>query len=199
MGSRKQFPVTALLGFGLFAGACADDEVAAEYEPVVEIEVNPDVDLSQYATFDIVDPKLNAEGEPPPNFTAIQAELEQAIVDEMRVKGLTRVSGSPQLLINPLINVEPATDAAQFYQSAYGWYWGYEYLWTVQYEYTEGTLVLDVLDVADPELAGDDVLVYRGAVMGLLAEDLDVIELQIRNATAAVLASWPGCTRAPDV
>jgi hypothetical protein len=182
------------LGFGVLVGACAEEEPEPSYEPVVEVEVNRDVDLSKYTSFDIIDPAPSAEGEPPPQVIEAQAQLEDAIVAELSAKGLTRDRKSPQLLVNPLVNVEQATSAARYYEAYYGWYWGYEYLWTLEYDYLDGSLVLDVVDRGDPDDVGDDLLVYRGAVHGLLAEDIDVIELQIRNATQAIFAQWPTST-----
>lgn len=195
MGIRNNFTIAMMLGLGLLVAACAEEEPEPEYQPSVDIEVNPDVDLSKYMTFDIVNPSPNAAGDPPANFAEAQAELEEAIVAELGDKGLTRDRESPQLLVNPLVSTTPATGVQQFYESVYGWYWGYEVLWTVKYDYIEGTLVLDVLDRRDPEDTSDDVLVYRGAASGLMAEDIEVIKLQIRNATHAIFASWPACTR----
>lgn len=191
MMNRNPLHICMLVGLGVMLGACAEDEPDASYEPDIEVEVNPDADFSQYTSFDIVDPIPSASGDPPPEFRNVQTTLEDAIVAELSDKGLTRDRNSPQLLVNPLVSLEPATDAAQFYQAYYGWYWGYEYLWTVNYEYVDGSLVLDVVDRGNPDDDADDLLVYRGAARGLMAEDLDVIELQLRNATQAIFAQWP--------
>jgi hypothetical protein len=193
MMSRNHFLVSMLLGSVLLVGACADkdDESADNYEPQVEIEVNPDVDFSKYISYDIVDPSPNASGDAPAELIEVKAELEQAIVAELKKKGLRRDPNSPQLLVNPLVNYKRATDAKQFYEAYYGWYWGYEYLWTVYYDYIDGSLVIDVVDRRDPGDIGDDLLVYRGAVYGFMAEDVDVIKLHIRNATQAIFSEWP--------
>ncbi|HLT34675.1 MAG TPA: DUF4136 domain-containing protein [Enhygromyxa sp.] len=188
----------ATLGAGLLLGACKDDEQQDEqssYEAKIEVEVNPDVDFSQYTSFDVVNPAPNAAGDPPPQFIDFQLEVEDAIAAELSAKGLTRDRNSPQLLVNPMVSLEPASSAAQFYESYYGWYWGYEALWAFNYDYTEGSLVIDVVDRGNPDDLGDDVLVYRGAAYGLMAQDREVIQLQLRNATQAIFAEWP--TTAP--
>lgn len=198
---RRHIPVCVLLGVGSLLGACKDDgdgDSQGEYEPSVEVEANPDVDLTQYSTFDIVDPAPNATGDAPRQFLDFQIELEDAIVAELTGKGLTRDRTSPQLLVNPLVNIEPATGTTQFYESYYGWYWGYDAVWTVTYDYDKGSLVLDVVDRGQPDDVGDDVLVYRGAVHGLLAQDSEVIALQLRNATQAIFAEWPTRTPGPQ-
>jgi hypothetical protein len=193
MSSRNHFFVPLLLGFAMTVGACGDDDDDDEqdYQVQSDIEVNPDVDFSKYTSFDIVDPAPNATGDPPAEFVEAQAELEKAIVAELEDHGLRRDPNSPQLLVNPLVSTKRATGARQFYEAYYGWYWGYEYLWTLEYDYIDGSLVIDVVDRGDPEDVGDDLLVYRGAVYGMMSEEIDVIKLQIRNATQAIFAEWP--------
>jgi hypothetical protein len=48
-----------------------------------------------------------------------------------------------------------------------------------------------VVDQGDRADIGDDVLVYRGVADGLMAEDIEVIKLELRNAARAIFASWP--------
>jgi hypothetical protein len=189
---RKYFLVPMLVGFATFAGACGDDDddEDEDYEPRVEVEVNPDVDFSQYISFDIVDPAPTS-GDPPAEYIEIKDQLEQAIIAELKDKGLRHDPNSPQLLVNPLVSIKRATDQATFYEAYYGWYWGYEYQWTVDYDYLDSSLVIDVVDRRDPGDIADDLLVYRGAVYGLMAEDVEVIKLHIRNATQAIFADWP--------
>jgi hypothetical protein len=163
MMSRNYSLVPMLFGFVMLVGACKDDEAPEEdYEPRVEAE-----------------------------YVEIKAQLEEAIIAELKDKGLRHDPNSPQLLINPLVSIKRATGQAQFYEAYYGWYWGYEYQWTVEYDYLDSALVIDVVDRRDPDDIADDLLVYRGAVYGLMAEDLDVIKLHIRNATQAIFADWP--------
>lgn len=187
--------LTALLGLWVLASvACKPDEPETndeQPEPVVEIEINPDVDFSTYTTFDIVDPSVHIEGEPAQDFDVIQTQLEQAIVTQLTDKGLTRDTEAPQLLVNPFIATSEATDQPRFYESYYGWYYGYLYTWTVKIDYTTGSLLLDVVDQGDLEDIADDVLVYRGAAIGLMAQDIEVVKLQVRNTTQAIFADWP--------
>lgn len=191
MNNRNLLHICMFFGAGVLMGACAEDEPEPTYEPSIAVETNNEVDLSKYTTFDIVDPSPNAMGDPPPEFVEVQDELVNAIEAELNDKGLTRDPNSPQLLVNPLVNVQQATAAATFYEAYYGWYWGYQYAWTTTYEYLDGSLLIDVVDRGSPDDMADDVLVYRGVAQGLMAQDLDVIELQIRNATKAIFAQWP--------
>jgi hypothetical protein len=185
------------LGFGLLLGACARDEEeqSAVYEPAVAAEANPNVNLTLYSTFDIVNPVPSAMGEPPRQFLDAQTELEDAIVAELGGKGLTRDRTSPQLLVNPLIGQQPTSTAAQFYDAAYGWYWGYEHLWTSDAQHVEGTIVLDVVDRRDVDDVDDDVLVYRGSAQGLMAQDGEVIERELRSSVKQIFAQWPMSAR----
>lgn len=185
--ARSFAPVLALV-----LSACPDpDEPAPEYTLDVQIEALPGVDLATYASFDVVTPITQAAEDPPYDFALIEDELVAAIVAELVDKGLTRDPEAPELLINPIVNVREVDDRYRMFGSFYGWYWGYQYLWTAYYEFTRGTLILDVVDQGALDDPYDDLLVYRGIARGLMAEDIDVIRLELRNATAAIFAQWP--------
>ncbi|NJK31330.1 MAG: DUF4136 domain-containing protein [Deltaproteobacteria bacterium] len=181
----------SLLASLLVVGACSDDDDEPEYEPNIDIEINPDADFADFMTFDIVDPTLHTDDVPPREFVEVETQIEDAIVEQLGAKGLTRTSDRPDLLINPFASVSTVSDEAQFYETYYGYYWGYEYLWTVGFDYQIGSLLIDVVDQGDPDDTADDVLVYRGVAEGLLSEDIEVIKLQIRNATKAIFVAWP--------
>jgi hypothetical protein len=190
----RHSPLALLLAAGIVAPACADeDDVPDEpYQPTVETEINPDVDFSQYSSFDVIDPEAAVDGDPPPEFAAYQQQINDSVIAELRGEGLTHDPDDPQLLVNPFVSIEAATGAYTFYDAYWGWYYGYEYLWTLRYDYTDGSLMFDVVDRGDPDDIADDVLVYRGVAVGLLGEDPEIIKLQIRNATRAIFADWPG-------
>lgn len=188
-----------ILGSCPLVAGCAEDQpetdTEVEVEPDsdfhVEVEINHEVDFSQYTSFNIVDPTLAIAGNPPPEFLEVQAELTDAIVAELRAQGLTRDTESPQLLINPLVNLEVEISLEDFYDAYYGSYWGYDYFWTVEYDYSLGSLLLDVVDRGDPEDVEDDLLVFRGAAHGMLAADIEVIEAQLEPVTREIFGRWP--------
>lgn len=174
--------------------ACADDKdttAAPAQQPTIETEINPDADFSQFTSFDLIDPETAIDEEPPPDFDSYQAAIEAAVIDELTRKGLTYDTGAPDLLVNPFVSVEQVSEAYSFYDAYWGWYYGYEYLWTTEVEYAEGSLLIDVIDRRERDDIADDVLVYRGVAQGLLAQDSEVIKLQLRNATHAIFADWP--------
>ena len=186
----------------LALGACADERFAAEpeYELAVDVDVNPDAMLSSYATFDVVDPREQVDDSPLASFDEIEPQLNEAIVEALTAKGLSHDTESPDLLVNPLVTISEVTDQYSFYDAYYGWYWGYDHLWTVSYEFSRGSLVIDVVDPGEPEDAmddmnemdeTDDMLVYRGVAWGLMAEDLAIIELELRNAVREIFEDWP--------
>ncbi|MFO7566444.1 MAG: DUF4136 domain-containing protein [Enhygromyxa sp.] len=195
--SPTRLPIASLLGACLLLAACGDEGEASEdesgaYEPTVEVEVNQNADLSRYTTYDIVNLTPSPQGIPPRALLDVQAQIDDAIVAELGSRGLTRDRSSPQLLVNPLVNREPTTSTGEFYQSMFGWYWGYDYVWTVEFEYAEGSLVLDVVDRGDVDDVGDDLLIYRGAVHALIAQDSEVIRRELRSSVQAMFAGWPG-------
>lgn len=157
----------------------------------VEAEANPQIDFSKYTSFDVVDPTPNATGDPPPAFVDVQVDLNDAIIDELTNKGLYRDPHSPQLLVNPLVSVDSAAATASLYDAVYGWYWGYDHQWMADFDYEDDSLLIDVIDRGDPANAEDDVLVCRGIAIGLMAEDRDVIEARLREATQAIFDKWP--------
>jgi hypothetical protein len=177
--------------------ACEDDETQKHYE--VTIEVNPDVDFSQYKTFDVVDPTedLDPEDLPdggvgaPEDFLALKDELLMSIVKEMEALGLTLDTENPDLMVSPFMRVEEKTGDVMFYSYFYGYYWGYEFTWTVTVDYGLGTLILDVVSLGSSPDINDDVLVFRGITEGVLGREIDVVLLQTRNAVDAIFAGWP--------
>jgi hypothetical protein len=178
--------------------ACSDDDDTQErYE--VTIEVNPDVDFSQFQTFDVVDPTedLDPEDTPdggvgaPEDFLALKDELLMSIVKEMEALGLTLDTENPDLMVSPFMRVDEKTSDVMFYSYFYGYYWGYEYTWTVNIDYNLGTLILDVVSLGSSPDINDDVLVFRGIAEGVLGREIDVVLLQTRNAVDAIFAGWP--------
>jgi hypothetical protein len=169
-------------------GACAGPPTPGEriYEQEIHVEINPDVDFDDYASFDVLDPVEGAgAGEAPFELEEVHEQLTNAIIAELTARGLTHDTDDPALLVNPLVSVADSFDRHSFYQATYGWYWGYEHQWTVGYELRRGSLVLDVVDL------DADLLVYRGTATDLMAEDADVIKLELRNATRTIFAGWP--------
>lgn len=172
--------------------ACAEPvEEEVGYEVDVVVDINPDVDLSSYSSFDVVVPSSRVEDPAPYEFAEVEGLVVDAVVAELTARGLTRDTAAPELLVNPVVNVNTVTSILHFYDSYYGWYWGYDYLWTIGYEFARGTLIVDVVDQGAIEDIEDDLLVYRGIARGMMAEDLEVIELEIRNAMLEIFAEWP--------
>jgi hypothetical protein len=163
----------------------------------VTIELNPDVDLARYTSFAVLDPVQILATAPPPEYAALAAEIDAAIIAELTSKGLVYVPDGldgpdePDLLVNPLVSVARATNAASFYTAYWGWYYDYQARWTLVWDYPVGSLMLDIVDPRDRDDTADDVLVYRGVARGLLAGDTDVLGLELRNATRALFADWP--------
>lgn len=184
-------PAAALLGACLLLGACRDESTRPGYQLDVEVQHDPDVVLSGYSSFEVVAPTTMVDEPPPAAFAELEPEIVAAITDELIGKGLVADDAKPELLVHPLVTINEVGDSLDFYDAHWGWYWGYPYAWAVDEDLPRGSLVIEVVDQRPGPSPFDDRLIYRGSVRGLLAEDVEVIRAELREAMQAMFAEWP--------
>ena len=177
--------VTLFCAFALFSG-CASISVNYDYDEAV--------DFSQYKSFSwmTVDSKDVAGGDKMANNGLLSQRVQQAVNGQMAARGLRESESGSDLL---LVYHFGATDKIQVTDWGYGYsgyysHYGYGYggRQLDVYQYTEGTLVIDIVDAAN------NTLVWRGTGTGVVESGQKTpgeIQVKIDKAVAEIMASFP--------
>jgi len=105
-----------------------------------------------------------------------------AIDAQMAAKGFTK-SETPELYINVLASSKEKINVDNGY---YGGYWGPYYGGPSRvYQYTSGTIIIDIVDNAR------NILIWQGAGSGLNVSDLDNKAEEIPQAIEEIMAKFP--------
>jgi hypothetical protein len=144
----------------------------------VTIEFDRAADFSKYHTFAIRDGQLDSRN-PALNSELVRNHLEADIARALTAKGLTEVSGKPDLNVRYTFGAARRTEVEAY---PAGWYgWGTRY---VRVPYAEGTLVIDLRDPATRSL------LWRG----IAAEDKNdpaKLEGKLDDMVKKPLAKYP--------
>jgi hypothetical protein len=159
----------------------------------IQHDFDPSADFSGYRTF-----RMMEESRPRPRSQQMyEARLETAISNEMTAKGL-RLSNNPDLLVawdaasegKKSVSTTGSTYGTGYYgRYGRGWRGGYSttYAHTTVNEWTEGTLIIDVIDAARERL------VFRGSAQAKLNERATPEERtrRLNEAVAMILENLP--------
>ena len=166
-----------------FISACASPG------PKVSSNLDPDTNFGSLKTFGFM-PELGTD-RPGGIRTPLSNMLMNAISKELEDRGMRQVD-SPEVLVNFFVNVEQKLDVYQvpttrsYYGYRYGRYrtWGgYE---TRVFEYSQGTLSIDLID---PQRK---MLVWEGVAQGRLRSDItEVTQERVDEVVGAVIAEFP--------
>jgi len=162
--------------------------------PQITTEADPEADFSQYHTFAFYSP-LAIE---PDGYTTPSGErMKAAVRSQLESRGYTYTTDRPDLWVNinaytqqqTDVNVMPTVDYAYYYSYRGRGYYVVPY-WrdrTDVYRYTEGTINVDLVDVARNRLVWEGIAVGRvGRVKDVAARDL-----RIDRAVADIFAKFP--------
>ena len=163
--------------------------------PKVHSDYDPSVDFSQFRTFGFFDP-LSIEGE---NYSSIFGQaFRDSIGRELRALGYTE-SENPDLKVNVSARLNEKTDvsvSANPYMSGYyyGYRRGYYDPWmgygfgttTHVNQYTEGTVNIDIIDMAKKRM------VWEGIAIGRVKENRNNAEIRqaISDAVSEMFAGY---------
>ncbi len=171
------------------AGLVALLTACAASGPRVTTNVDPAADFSAFKTYNLMRP-LGTDR--PGGFrTPLSNMLDDAVSLELERRGLQR-SNSPDLLVNFFVNTEQRMDVRQtptagsFHGHRRNRYstWG-SYRTTVR-QYTQGTLVIDLVD---PKR---NTLVWEGVAEGRLRRsDREITQERVDEVVGAILAELP--------
>lgn len=137
-------------------GALALLVAACTTSPKITSNVNPESDFSQYKTYNFASPMgTDRNGVQTPLTSMVKVSLGQ----EMENRGYT-LSDDPDLIVNAFVNTEQRMSVRQVPSGDpyfYGYRGGYYNTWggytTQVNEYTQGTLVVDLVDAKKNMLA----------------------------------------------
>jgi len=174
---------------GLILAACAASG------PTITSDYDPGIDFSQYRTYNYYTPmSIERKGYQ----TIIGQMFRNAIDREMQARGYVK-SEEPDLLMNVSARLEDKTKVTTYNDPYYGGYYGYRRgfydPWygyggstsTHVSQYTEGTVNIDMVDVAQKRM------VWEGVAIGKVHEDRTNEELRaaIDSGVAEMFSNYP--------
>jgi hypothetical protein len=148
---------------------------------------DPEYDLLNYRTFDWSQ-KTNIEaGNNPLYYNELNDKrIKTAVREQLAKRGYTQVDKNPELILHYHIIID---DRSVITPEPYGYYYGpyWMSMRTNVYQYTEGTLILDLMD------AKTNSLVWRGWAVSAIdmvytSEEVDKL---IKTAIAKVFRKFP--------
>jgi Domain of unknown function (DUF4136) len=162
--------------------------------PKVRADADPGADFSAYRSFGFMEPL----GTDRTGYRSILTErLKQSVSRQLEQRGYVRNDVRPDLRVNFFVNVEQKqqitttpTATIPYDGGYYGYRTGLYEPWPAydvhSYEYTQGTLTIDLVDVERRQL------VWSGVAEGRLTEaELRAPEEAIETAVSAVMAQYP--------
>lgn len=187
----KTINICMALAVMIFLGSCA----------VTDIE--PTKDFSAYKTFGFGEPEV-AVKDPAYKSGLIDARIKNAVREELGKRGIQYAEENPDLIVTYRTFTRDKVSSSNYsympymMMSPFGYYswrpiygypgygWGYPYGYPGgrNYNYTEGTLILDINDNATGEQ------VWRGMVRGSL-NNPSSLQKQLDKAVKAILKKYP--------
>jgi hypothetical protein len=176
-----------LAGTVLILAGCASG-------PKVRANFDKTVDFTQYKTFSFASPLgTDRAGYK----TIVSQHLTAAVRAELEARGLKLVEASPQLLVNfnAKLSEKLRTDTVPAPATGMGYYGyrgGYYSAWpmydseTIVTTYTEGTLNIDVVDIAKKQM------IWEGVAVGSVSEkDSENLQPAVQRVVAKVFTKYP--------
>ncbi|MCI0653710.1 MAG: DUF4136 domain-containing protein [Methylococcaceae bacterium] len=162
--------------------------------PLIRSDFDRTVDFKRYHSFGFFE-KLATDDERYESLTTLY--LKAAVTREMRNRGYTFIEKDPDLLVNFNIKLEEkqeiqTTSYPIGYYGYYGYRWGYYGAWggynynTYAYEYSEGTLNIDLVDRLRKQM------VWEGVAIGRVRQkDFEDVEKAVDNAVNLIFQNFP--------
>ncbi len=163
---------------------------------VVRALAAPDAHLANLRTFTIATPKtkkanaVSDDNDPMLANSISNQALRQDLATDFQAKGYTLTGASPNFAVAYYASAQNKLDVTDW---DYGYnYWGYHRFWrgygypveTVQ-QYTEGTVIVDVIDPATKEL------LWRGQGKAEVSKDPAAYIAELAKTVQAIVARFP--------
>lgn len=166
----KIYSILILIFAGVFLSSCNTVRVTYDYDRAT--------DFNTYKTYN-----YHQKGIEKLELNDLDKRRILAAIDtQMTAKGFTK-SDNPELYINILASSKEQVNIDNGYYGGYwGSYWGGP---SRVYQYTSGTIILDIIDNKK------NILIWQGAGSGLNVSDLDTKADDIPKAIEEILAKFP--------
>ena len=167
------FKVPMLLGIACLAACSSPMQVSSDYDKTAE--------FSQYKTYSFTDRSMQL----PINQLNLN-RLVQAVESNLAAKGLSSAT-DPDLLVDLVLTTEERRSATTYNTGPYAWRYGGGMSTINVEEYTEGTLIISLVD------AKQERLLWQGVGTKTIDPDLpaEKREERIKEAVDQVMASYP--------
>lgn len=164
----------------------------------VSAGINPAADLGKYKTFAWLRPDVKAGRNPMYNSDLLSATVKQSVGTELLTRGMKEDEEAPDALIqfHTYTQQQRRTNySGGFYPYFGGWgRWGGFYPYGMmgwggggypyQTQYTEGTLVIDILDAKTKEV------LWEGVAQGTLSGKINRIQNQINSSVRKMFTKY---------
>lgn len=180
----RQFSAAIMLVTAIAALGCAG--------PTVRTDFDPAVDFTTFHTFAFAGMTDVNQGGVLDN-SLMRKRVEGVVGEQFSSKGLREVglNDNPDLLVHYWVGLKEKQElrstgpavGAYGWRGAYGWGAGYSGVTT--YEYTEGTLILDLVTPVKKEL------VWRASMVGTLEDSKEKNLQLLKEAVAKAFADFP--------
>lgn len=174
----------------VFVTLCVSLIGCSSSKPLIRSDYDHSINFDQYHTFGFFEKLATDDG-----YERLTTQyLKTAVTSEMEARGYKFAKKDPDILINFNIKLK---DKQQVRTSAYpagyyGYRWGYYGAWggynydTYVYDYTEGTLNIDMVDRVRKQM------VWEGVAIGKVRQkDFDNAEKVIDKTVALIFQKFP--------
>jgi hypothetical protein len=123
--------------------------------------------------------------------TLLDKRIRTNVEAQLAAKGFTKVEENPDVLVVYHTGVQNKVDVTDWGYTYSGSYWGWAGRDIDVYSYTEGTLIIDMVEAADKQL------VWRGAATGVVepGSPPEKLEQRIQEVIAGIFANYPPVRR----
>ncbi|MCK5620279.1 MAG: DUF4136 domain-containing protein [Candidatus Krumholzibacteria bacterium] len=146
------------------------------------------IDFSQYKTFQWVPSKDSSND-------LLESRIKSATIDQLTQKGMVSTTTDPDVYVIYHAGAKDKVDIQSYgygygygrYGGVYGGAYGAGSGGISTYNYTEGTLIIDIIDASSKQLA------WRGSATGVLDESpsAEKITENVNKAIAAIMSQYP--------
>jgi hypothetical protein len=165
----------------------------------VSVDFDKTVDFNHYRTYAWLDADIRVGENPIYNSDLVNRNIKEHVEMEFAKRGMNLTATNPDLLVGYHTytekKVQPVSNPPMFYPGGfqYGWryfpygYGNWPYMWNNGFRsihYTEGTLIIDVVDAKTKQL------IWRGIAEGTV-DNPKAIERRVQKGVHAIMKRYP--------